>query len=200
MSSRMVKSMARSCCSLAGRRTRIRFPKVSMPHSLRLKMMRLRIMCLLLVCLWPGAAPADGFPGFRAPPAVLPVDDAFRFGSYSGRHSSGDPSSHDGEAGVILFWQVAPGYYLYRDKFEFVAGGARLQAELPRGELRQDETFGEVEVLSGLIEVMLPAPGDRLEVHYQGCAARGYCYPPQKKLVSASGDPAPGAALFGGGR
>jgi len=28
-------------------------------------------------------------------------------------------------------------------------------------------------------------PGQELEVRYQGCAAQGFCYPPQKKHVTS---------------
>jgi len=104
---------------------------------------------------------------------ILPVDEAFRFGSYV-----------EGES-LKLFWQVLPGYYLYRDKFRFEQAGQHLAADLPRGKLYQDEIFGEVEVLSGLVEVTLPS-GAATQVFYQGCAERGYCYPPQKKQLSPS--------------
>lgn len=112
--------------------------------------------------------------GLGETPQILPVDQAFRFGSY-----------RDGET-IKAFWQILPGYYLYRDKIVFESKEKRLPIELPRGKLRNDEIFGEVEVLSGLIEVELEniGPDQSLMVGYQGCAAQGYCYPPQKKSLN----------------
>lgn len=132
-------------------------------------------MCSLAAFLaLPVASAEDLFSGnagvIRAD-EILPVDEAFRFGSYV-----------EGKS-LKLFWQVLPGYYLYRDKFGFEQEGEVLAADLPRGKLYQDEIFGEVEVLSGLVEVTLPA-GVSTQISYQGCAERGYCYPPQKKLLS----------------
>ena len=59
--------------------------------------------------------------------------------------------------------------------------------QLPQGVFRQDEIFGKVMVLDGLIELQttLP-PGQELEVRYQGCAEQGYCYPPQKKILTSA--------------
>lgn len=112
--------------------------------------------------------------GFEHKPVILPVDDAFRFGSYTEGSS------------LKMFWQVMPGYFLYRDKIEVRNNGQVLALKLPGGVLRQDEVFGEVMVLDGLIELQTAvAPEQELEVRYQGCAEQGYCYPPQKKTLSS---------------
>lgn len=139
-----------------------------------------RLLLLLGVLSTSGIAVADnlfGRSGFEANTTpvsdVLPVDEAFRFGSF------------EEEGALKLFWQVLPGYYLYRDKFRFEQSGEALAIEMPRGELRQDEIFGEVEVLTGLVEITLPL-SDSTDVAYQGCAERGYCYPPQKKTLNSS--------------
>lgn len=106
---------------------------------------------------------------------ILPVDEAFRFGSYEDSN------------GIHLFWQVMPGYYLYRGKISVNQGESTLPVPLPAGEQRMDEVFGEVMVLEGLIEVSIPRPAGQqpVQVSYQGCAEKGYCYPPQKKLLNA---------------
>lgn len=154
---------------------------------------RVRKRCLaalttLLLCLVVRPVLADvlsdvrqgGFSLMNDKPEILAVDEAFRFGSYRE------------EEGVRVFWQVMPGYYLYRDKFRFRRVGSQdwINVELPAGEQRDDEVFGLVQVLEGLVEVSLPLEeGAALEVYYQGCAAQGYCYPPQKKqLTSANVD------------
>ena len=111
---------------------------------------------------------------FEQESPILPVDEAFRFGSYV-----------EG-SGINLFWQVMPGYFLYRDKIEILHDGRAQGIQLPQGVFRQDEIFGKVMVLDGLVELQttLP-PGQELEVRYQGCAAQGFCYPPQKMNLTS---------------
>jgi len=111
---------------------------------------------------------------FEQESPILPVDEAFRFGSYV-----------EG-SGINMFWQVMPGYFLYRDKIEILHDGKAQSIQLPQGIFRQDEIFGKVMVLDGLVELQttLP-PGQELEVRYQGCAAQGFCYPPQKMSLTS---------------
>ncbi|HLF95568.1 MAG TPA: protein-disulfide reductase DsbD, partial [Methylococcaceae bacterium] len=77
-------------------------------------------------------------------------------------------------------------------------------ADIPPGETEHDEYFGDVEIHRGSFEVALPldTPPDiaavELQVTLQGCADRGLCYPPQKRLVrvdlpSAAAAATPGA-------
>ena len=97
-----------------------------------------------------------------------------------------------------LTFGVAPGYYLYGDKFRFEAAGATLgNAMLPPGKTKFDETFQkDVETHRGQVRIVLPvqqAQGDfRLKIGSQGCADRGLCYPPQQQEVEVS------LAAFGG--
>ncbi len=106
---------------------------------------------------------------------ILPVGEAFRFGSYKeGPYTK-------------IFWQVMPGYFLYRDKIEVLHDDKVQDIDLPLGIHRLDEIFGAVMVLDGLIELQtLVPPGQVLEVRYQGCAEQGYCYPPQKVNLTSS--------------
>ena len=93
---------------------------------------------------------------------------------------------------VELSFDVAPGYYLYGDKFRFEAVGATLGSTvLPRGKIKFDETFQkDVETHRGLVRIVLPvlqAQSEfRLKVSSQGCADRGLCYPPQQQEVAVS--------------
>jgi|AP95_1055475.scaffolds.fasta_scaffold00013_44 thiol:disulfide interchange protein DsbD len=141
---------------------------------------RLLLSVVIMLSVSVVSSAEDSFPGtsrqgFSSAPEILPVDDAFSFGFYAETNS------------VKAFWQVMPGYYLYRDKFQFTRDDVEYTVTLPRGEKRMDEIFGEVEVLVGLVEVELP--GDLpIIVSYQGCADRGYCYPPQKKLLTSSNE------------
>lgn len=103
-------------------------------------------------------------------------------------------ASPDGGA-LIVRWDIAEDYYLYRDKFriELEDGeGITLQpAQFPAGEIKDDETFGRVEVYHNGVEARVPlarastAPASaRVTLGYQGCAEAGICYPPQTKSLA----------------
>ncbi len=117
---------------------------------------------------------------------LLPPDQAFRF------HASVEDASH-----LRLQWQVAPGYYMYRDKIKLglkdVEGVALGAVNLPPGESKEDEFFGSVQVYHGDVDVLVPlrrslteASDIVLRASYQGCAERGVCYPPINKETSLS--------------
>ena len=99
---------------------------------------------------------------------------------------------------VLLRWQIADGYYLYRDRFAFslqdspqvVLGAPALPAE---DEVKEDEFFGRMAIYHHQVEVALPlervgadAGRVRIETTYQGCAEAGFCYPPMNKTVEFS--------------
>ena len=100
----------------------------------------------------------------------------------------------EGPNTLVLNWSVAEGYYLYRNKFKFrsLTEGIRTgEPRLPAGQKRQDEFFGEVEILRGAVVVGLPIErktggGTRLslEVSSQGCADAGLCYPPHRQTLA----------------
>ncbi|MGF1642671.1 MAG: protein-disulfide reductase DsbD [Thiotrichales bacterium] len=116
------------------------------------------------------------------PDELLMPDDAFAF------------SARESEPGVVAAqWKIAPGYYLYRDKFKFEpAAPVELGSpDFPTGEVKQDEFFGAVETYRDTLVIKVPArklPADGgafdLKVSYQGCADVGVCYPPQHQTVS----------------
>ena len=115
----------------------------------------------------------------------LPVDEAFR------------PvlTALDGNT-VELAIQVTPGYYLYKDKISAVAQSDRAQVamiELPAGEKKVDEYFGEMEVYHNDVfgtMILTRATPDSMdvmvEVGYQGCADGGICYPPVTRTFDVS--------------
>ncbi|NOR41663.1 MAG: thiol:disulfide interchange protein, partial [Gammaproteobacteria bacterium] len=89
-------------------------------------------------------------------------------------------------------WTIADEYYLYRDKLSIRlidSDGISLgSVEIPPGETKHDEFFGEVLVFHHEIEAQIPlqrssgeAADITLELGYQGCAEAGICYPPIKK-------------------
>ncbi|MGE0371544.1 MAG: protein-disulfide reductase DsbD [Gammaproteobacteria bacterium] len=101
-----------------------------------------------------------------------------------------------GPGAITARWEIADGYYLYRDKFSFrvveaPAGVALGEADYPRGEFKEDEFFGRMEVYHRQVRAAVPVvqPGAVpaavvLEVGYQGCADQGFCYPPMKQTVT----------------
>ncbi len=97
-------------------------------------------------------------------------------------------------------WQIADGYYMYRDKFRFeLAGGTLGKPNLPPGKVKQDENFGKVEIYRKDVRIALPitrTPGTMsvtLKAVAQGCADAGLCYTPQTTSISIK-LPAPVAA------
>ncbi len=98
----------------------------------------------------------------------------------------------DGQTIEVRF-EIARGYYLYRDKFRFAAEPSSVllgQARLPKGKEKMDENFGQVEVYYR--EAVLRLPVERnssgtlpllLSITSQGCADVGVCYPPQKQTL-----------------
>jgi len=80
-------------------------------------------------------------------------------------------------------YEIAPGYYMYREQFVFKAQRAQLGTPaIPRGKVKFDETFAKnVESYrdSGAIRIPVEASGPfTLEASAQGCADAGLCYSP----------------------
>lgn len=107
---------------------------------------------------------------------------------------------------ILARWDIAEGFYLYRDKFGFstaAESGVTLGTpQSPPGEFKDDETFGRMEVYHRGVEIRVPVNRSSseplsfdLEVKYQGCADAGFCYPPEKKLFPVS---LPAATTSGG--
>jgi len=90
--------------------------------------------------------------------------------------------------------QVAPGYYLYKDKISAAVQSDRVQLGtigLPVGEMKNDEYFGDMEVYHNDVFGKLPlvrATPDAMELdidlNYQGCADGGICYPPTTRTLN----------------
>ena len=131
---------------------------------------------------------------------LLPAEKAFKFSARLLNRSA-----------VELSWQIAPGYYLYREKFAFSVespqGVSLGRFELPHGLPHEDAEFGSVEIFRDDLVVTVPLDGDLaddqnlgLTANFQGCADRGVCYPPMTQSVrlDAHGIPAASAELGGG--
>ena len=109
-------------------------------------------------------------------------------------------------------YEIAPGYYMYRDKFKFAAEPTSVAldaSKLPAGQSKKDAIFGNVQIYRGSLKLELPvsgtdpgAPQFLLKAVSQGCADIGVCYPPLEQKVSVkpgvlSGELSnPGVAAF----
>ncbi|HEX6528169.1 MAG TPA: protein-disulfide reductase DsbD N-terminal domain-containing protein, partial [Burkholderiales bacterium] len=131
-------------------------------------MKRFFITVLLAALALPAAAQF-----FKKNDELLEPEKAFRF------------SARAVEGGVEVRFQIADGYYLYRDKFRFAAEGnpaVRLGApQFPPGIPHRDEFFGESQIYRKQVAVRIPAQGEgafELKVVSQGCADVGVCYVP----------------------
>ncbi|AQH05790.1 hypothetical protein A9R05_43005 (plasmid) [Burkholderia sp. KK1] len=91
---------------------------------------------------------------------------------------------------ITIDYRIADGYYLYRDRMSIettppgMLGATTFQA----GESKTDRYFGTQVVYKhktvATAKVKDGAPRDfTVQVHYQGCAAVGVCYPPQTRIV-----------------
>ena len=99
----------------------------------------------------------------------------------------------DGQT-IEVTYEIAKGYYLYRDKFKFAVDSESVSlgaAQFPKGKEKDDENFGKVEVYYKTVAVRLPVERNasgvlqlKLNVTSQGCADAGVCYPPQSQPVS----------------
>ncbi|AXM96766.1 protein-disulfide reductase DsbD [Pseudomonas plecoglossicida] len=93
-----------------------------------------------------------------------------------------------------LRFVATDGYYLYRHRFQFRTEPADIALgtpNIPKGEAKHDEFFGDVEVYHGVLDIELPRNDARaftLLVGYQGCADKGLCYPPETARLSIDGD------------
>ena len=125
----------------------------------------------------------------RAEPELLPLEQAFRLSAQLVDRNT-----------VEVRFDIADGYYLYRDKLGFAAEQAALGTPvIPPGKMKKDEIFGDVEVHRGQLPIRLPlsASGETvtLKVASQGCADAGVCYPPSEQTVLL--DPAqPGVRVW----
>jgi thiol:disulfide interchange protein DsbD len=121
---------------------------------------------------------------FQDKPPALQPEDAFVFESIGFSPDT-----------ALVRFTAQPGYYLYRDKFEFRVVGSNgfeiRDVELPAGVTKDDPEFGPVPVYFGQVEipVRLARPaGDAqeltLEARFQGCRDGDICYPPMKRNVT----------------
>ncbi|SUB00646.1 Thiol:disulfide interchange protein DsbD precursor [Pannonibacter phragmitetus] len=152
--------------------------------------MRSGTLFIALAAMLTIQAPAQ----LQAQDAPLPMDQAFRLTVE--RSAGGD---------AVLHWQMAEGYYLYREYLEAKSqAGEALEVRSGPGKIKDDPGFGTMEVYYGTATASIASPPQKIEVTYQGCQDGGLCYPPTAKridlaslAVTDAGRPAlPEAAAF----
>ena len=97
---------------------------------------------------------------------------------------------------IIAEYRIAPGYYMYRERFSFDIEDSDQTVQLgnasfPEGKIKEDEFFGKSEVYRDQVRVVLPlildagATGSlQIKAVSQGCADIGVCYPPLKQALA----------------
>ncbi len=151
----------------------------------------MRLVLLLLLCLVAPSSHAesllDRLPGLGGSKQAifLPPDQAFSL-QITARDANTLQASFD----------ITPGYYLYRNKTSFASQNDSIRitaVNLPKGEMKQDPNFGEIEVFHRPFqaEINLDRGGNTasdltLKAVYQGCSDQGLCYPPIEKTLQIS--------------
>ena len=106
----------------------------------------------------------------------VPVDQAFGF----------DFSQQGNQ--LMLNWKVKDGYYLYRQQIHVTPQKAQMAPLImPPGKPHEDEFYGKSEIYPQDLQLPITLhqadAGATLTVTYQGCAAAGFCYPPETRSV-----------------
>jgi len=140
-----------------------------------LSIRNLLFVCLLQMSAVAVAQDADG---------LLAVEDAFRVTATASSRES-----------IAIRFEVAEGYYLYRERINASVEGEGWTAgtlEMEPGEPKTDEFFGDVEVYHDAAAGTLPLIGTAaaadtltLTVGFQGCHEKdpAICYPPHRQKI-----------------
>lgn len=90
-------------------------------------------------------------------------------------------------------WKIADKYYLYKNKFKFISNTDGIKPgtpSFPKGQIKEDEFFGKVEIFHDHVAVDIPLTRTgsadilNMQITSQGCAEMGICYPPQTKTIA----------------
>jgi thiol:disulfide interchange protein DsbD len=120
----------------------------------------------------------------------LPPEQAFRV---SAKMADGNT--------LEIHYDIADGYYMYREPFAFTADGVTLgKPDMPAGTVKFDENFGkEVETYRNTHLITLPVTAQSpflLHATSQGCSDEGLCYPPMTVDLNMTPD-AIGVVVYG---
>lgn len=111
----------------------------------------------------------------------LPADKAFALSAYLDQNNQ-----------LILEWNIAPGYYLYRNQLKFTPAPFNHveinKSPLPQGEPKHDMLHGNYQAYVGSLKIPVASIRSKkgvlnLNINYQGCSSAGFCYTPIKKTL-----------------
>ena len=136
---------------------------MSLPFAVRRILSVLPCLCLLFAMMSSTGAQAED---------LLPPDQAFRMTA----------ERIDAQTAEVRF-EIAPGYYLYRNKFKFASAPGKpieAAASFPEGDLHEDNFFGKQTVYHRNVVIRIPAADiAQIIVTAQGCSEKfAVCYPP----------------------
>ncbi|MBU3848183.1 MAG: protein-disulfide reductase DsbD [Candidatus Acinetobacter avistercoris] len=113
-----------------------------------------------------------------ANPTFLAADQAFQISSESISKQS-----------VELNWKIAPHYYLYHDQFSVKSDQQIIELKLPKGQEKNDPTFGLTEVHYNHVSAQFSVkPDTAYTIQWQGCSQDGLCYPLQHLKIKTDAD------------
>ena len=112
----------------------------------------------------------------QSTPQFAAVDDVFQF------------NFDQQQDKLNISFIIKDGYYLYRHQFKIKSKNTIIKpVDLPKGLPHEDEFFGVQQIykqqLNFTINLEQVDKNAEVTVRYQGCAAKGLCYPPQIKVI-----------------
>ena len=94
--------------------------------------------------------------------------------------------SEDGDV-LKLNWSIEDGYYLYFDSILIKENQKIVDFDVTNGMIidHEDEFFGETKIIRNILEISSKEEIETnfIEIAYQGCSDRGFCYPVQNKNI-----------------
>ena len=92
------------------------------------------------------------------------------------------------DGGVLkVNWSIEDGYYLYFDSILIKENQKIVDFDITDGMIidHEDEFFGETKIIRNILEIssIEEIETNLIEITYQGCSDRGFCYPVQNKNI-----------------
>ncbi len=96
--------------------------------------------------------------------------------------------SYSKDGGVLkVNWSIEDGYYLYFDSILIKENQEIVDFDVTDGMIidHEDEFFGETKIIRNILEIssIEEIETNLIEITYQGCSDRGFCYPVQNKNI-----------------
>ena len=96
--------------------------------------------------------------------------------------------SYSEDGGVLkVNWSIEDGYYLYFDSILIKENQKIIDFDVTDGMIidHEDEFFGETKIIRNVLEIssIEEIETNLIEITYQGCSDRGFCYPVQNQNI-----------------